>query len=102
MRAINTKFSQDFWVSFIIYSLNYFVEFSLNITAKLQTSDNQNFFKIIIGQFNFDRRFLATYAVFKLECLKIKTKLNHFALRLKLLVSANQSAFAQLKAISGA
>ena len=70
MRAINTKFSQDFWVSFIIYSLNYFVEFSLNITAKLQTSDNQNFnnwysdisqnfFKIIIGQFNFYRRFLA-------------------------------------------
>ena len=46
--------------------------------------------------------FLATYAVFKLECLKIKTKLNHFALRTKLLISANQSAFAQLKAISGA
>ena len=40
--------------------------------------------------------------VFKLECLKIKTKLNHFALRTKLLISANQSAFAQLKAISGA
>ena len=71
MRAINTKFSQDFWVSFIIYSLSYFVEFSLNITAKLQTSDNQNFnnwwsdisqnfFKIILGQFNFDRRFLAS------------------------------------------
>ena len=71
MRAINTKFSQDFWVSFIIYSLNYFVEFSLNITAKLQTSDNQNFnnwysdisqnfFKIILGQFNFERRFLAS------------------------------------------
>jgi hypothetical protein len=34
--------------------------------------------------------------------LKIKTKLNHFALRTKLLISANQSAFAQLKAISGA
>lgn len=50
----------------------------------------------------FNHMFLATYAVFKLECLKIKTKLNHFALRLKLLVSANQSAFAQLKAISGA
>ena len=46
--------------------------------------------------------FLATYAVFKLECLKIKTKLNHFALRTKLLICANQSAFAQLKAISGA
>ena len=71
MRAINTKFSQDFWVSFIMYSLNYFVEFSLNITAKLQTSDNQNFnnwysdisqnfFKIILRQFNFDRRFLAS------------------------------------------
>ena len=47
-------------------------------------------------------KFVVLYAVFKLECLKIKTKLNHFALRLKLLVSANQSAFAQLKAISGA
>ena len=50
----------------------------------------------------FNHMFLATYAVFKLECLKIKTKLNHFALRTKLLISANQSAFAQLKAISGA
>ena len=50
----------------------------------------------------FNHMFLATYAVFKLECLKIKTKLNHFALHTKLLISANQSAFAQLKAISGA
>lgn len=50
----------------------------------------------------FNHIFLATYAVFKLECLKIKTKLNHFALRMKLLVCANQSVFAQLQAISGA
>lgn len=43
--------------------------------------------------------FLAVFAVFKLECLKIKTKLNHFALRTKLLTSACQSAFAELKAL---
>ena len=50
----------------------------------------------------FNHVFLATYAVFKLERLKIKTKLNHFALHMKLLVCANQSAFAQLKAMNGA
>lgn len=46
--------------------------------------------------------FLAIYAVFKLECLKIKAKLNHFALRTKLLINANQAAYRQLKLLSGA
>lgn len=50
----------------------------------------------------FNHIFLATYAVFKLECLKIKTKLNHFNLRMKLLVKANQSAFAELQALVSA
>lgn len=40
--------------------------------------------------------FMAIYAVFKLECLKIKHKVNHFALRTKLFIKANQMAYAEL------
>lgn len=50
----------------------------------------------------FNHIFLSTYAVFKLECLKLKTKLNHFALRTRLLTSACQSAFAQLQMLKAA
>ena len=45
--------------------------------------------------------FMTIYAVFKLECLKMTHKLNHFALRAKLYVKALQHAFgepARLKA----
>jgi hypothetical protein len=41
--------------------------------------------------------FMAVYAVFKLECLKIKHKANHFALRAKLFIKANQIAYAELQ-----
>ncbi|SDX16533.1 hypothetical protein SAMN05421882_10761, partial [Nitrosomonas communis] len=41
--------------------------------------------------------FIAVYAVFKLECLKIKHKANHFALRAKLFIKANQIAYAELQ-----
>ena len=41
--------------------------------------------------------FMSIYAVYKLECLKIKHKLNHFALRMKLLITASQQSFSQLK-----
>ena len=46
--------------------------------------------------------FLSILAVFKLECLKIKHHLNHFALRAKLLIRANQIAFAELQRLKGA
>lgn len=46
--------------------------------------------------------FMAIYSVFKLECLKIKTALNHFAFRAKLLIRANQMAFAELQRLKGA
>ena len=46
--------------------------------------------------------FLAIYATFKLECLSIKKKLNHFALKRKLLVKATRSAYNQLTAMQGA
>ncbi len=46
--------------------------------------------------------FLSIMAVFKLECLKIKHRLNHFALKTKLLIRANQIAFAELQRLKGA
>ena len=41
--------------------------------------------------------FMAIYAVFKLQCLSIKTRINPFALRLKLLINASRSAYAELQ-----
>ncbi len=40
--------------------------------------------------------FLTIYSTFKLECLSIKKKLNHFALKNKLLINATRSAYNQL------
>jgi len=41
--------------------------------------------------------FMSIYAVFKLECLKIKHKTNHFALRAKFFIKATQQAYAELQ-----
>lgn len=41
--------------------------------------------------------FMSIYAAFKLECLSIKTKINPFALRLKLLINASRTAYAELQ-----
>src|SRR5512147_1335819 len=46
--------------------------------------------------------FMTIYAVFKLECLKITHKLNHFALRAKLYVKALQQAFSKLTRLKAA
>ena len=40
------------------------------------------------------------YAFFKLEQLKLKHQLNHFALRSKLYLKALQASFAELKRLS--
>ncbi len=45
--------------------------------------------------------FLSIMAVFKLECLKIRHHLNHFAIRAKLLIRANQVAFGELQRLKG-
>jgi len=47
-----------------------------------------------------DHVFLSIYAVFKLECLKIKWHLNHFAIRSKWLIKASAYAFNQMKITS--
>ena len=46
--------------------------------------------------------FMAIVAVFKLECLKIKTKANHFALRAKLFIKANRIAYDELQRLRAA
>ena len=46
--------------------------------------------------------FMAIYAVFKLECLKLKHKTNHFALRAKLFIKATRQAYAELQSLQAA
>ncbi len=46
--------------------------------------------------------FMAIYAVFKLECLKLKHKTNHFALRAKLFIKATRQAYAELQTLQAA
>lgn len=41
--------------------------------------------------------FMSIYAVFKLECLKMKLKANHFALKTKLFIKATRQAYAELQ-----
>ena len=41
--------------------------------------------------------FMTIYAVFKLQCLSIKIRISPFALRLKLLINASHSAYAELQ-----
>jgi DDE superfamily endonuclease len=46
--------------------------------------------------------FATIYAVFKLECLKIKHNLNHFALKSKIYMKALRNAFGELQALRSA
>lgn len=46
--------------------------------------------------------FLSVLSFFKLECLKIKHNLNHFAIRAKLLIKANQIAYSELQRLKSA
>lgn len=46
--------------------------------------------------------FTSIYAVFKLECLKLKHKTNHFALRAKRFIKATRQAYAELQALRAA
>jgi hypothetical protein len=46
--------------------------------------------------------FMSIYAVFKLECLTLKHHINHFAIRMKLLIKANQIAYQELLKLKSA
>lgn len=43
--------------------------------------------------------FMSIVAVFKMECLKLKHKFNHFALRAKIFIKATQQAYAELQTL---
>ena len=45
--------------------------------------------------------FISILSFFKLECLKMKHHLNHFAMRAKLLIKANQMAYQELLLLKG-
>lgn len=64
---------------------------SIKQNASLEKSPT----KVVLSQKN--HIFASIVAYCKLEFLKIKTSLNHFALKYKLLVRANQMAFQELK-----
>lgn len=64
---------------------------SIKQNASLEKSPT----KVVISQKN--HIFASIVAYCKLEFLKVKTSLNHFALKYKLLVRANQRAFQELK-----
>ncbi len=51
--------------------------------------------RMVISQGN--HIFMSIFAVFKLECLKLKHKVNHFALRTKPFIKANQMAYRELQ-----
>jgi hypothetical protein len=46
--------------------------------------------------------FMSIYAVFKLECLSLKCKINQFALRTKLYIKATRQAYFELQALRSA
>jgi hypothetical protein len=64
---------------------------SIKQNASLEKSPT----KVVVSQKN--HIFASIVAYCKLEFLKVKTSLNHFALKYKLLIRANQKAFQELK-----
>jgi hypothetical protein len=86
--SISTIYEKRWKVEEFYKSLKHNVDFALSPTKTVKTQSNHIFLSIL--------------AFFKLECLKIKHNLNHFALRAKLLIRANQIAYQELQAFKGA
>lgn len=49
-----------------------------------------------------NHRFASIVAVFKMECLKVSKKINHFALRSKLYITAIRTTFDELQLLRAA
>jgi len=81
--AIATTYQKRWKVEVFHKSLKSNANFAKSPTQTVRTQSNHVFMSI--------------YAVFKLECLSIKNKINPFALRLKLLINASRSAYAELQ-----
>jgi len=81
--AITTTYQKRWKVEVFHKSLKSNASFAKSPTQTVRTQSNHAFMSI--------------YAVFKLECLSIKNKINPFALRLKLLINASRTAYAELQ-----
>ena len=86
--AISTIYEKRWKVEEFYKSLKHNVDLAKSPTKTMRTQSNHIFLSIM--------------AFFKLECLKIKHKLNHFAMRAKLLIRANQVAYQELQLLKGA
>lgn len=86
--SVATIYKKRWKVEEFYKSLKHNVDFALSPTKTIRTQSNHIFLSIL--------------AFFKLECLKIKHNLNHFAMRAKLLIKANQMAYQQLLLLKGA
>ena len=81
--AISTIYEKRWKVEEFHKSLKHNVDLAKSPTKTIRTQSNHIYLSVL--------------SFFKLECLKIKHKINHFALRSKLLIKANQIAFAELQ-----
>ena len=86
--SISTIYEKRWKVEEFYKSLKHNVDMAKSPTKTIRTQSNHIFLSIM--------------AFFKLECLKIKHKLNHFAMRAKLLIRANQMAYQELQLLKGA
>lgn len=80
--TISTIYEKRWKVEEFHKSLKHNVDLAKSPTKTIRTQSNHIFLSVL--------------SFFKLECLKIKHKINHFALRAQLLIRANQIAYEQL------
>ena len=86
--TISTIYEKRWKVEEFHKSLKHNVDLAKSPTKTIRTQSNHIYLSVL--------------SFFKLECLKIKHKINHFALRSKLLIKANQIAFAELQLLKSA
>ena len=86
--SVSTIYEKRWKVEEFYKSLKHNVDLASSPTKTIRTQSNHIF--------------LSIFAFFKLELLKIKHKTNHFALRAKLLIKANQMAYRELLLLRGA
>ena len=86
--SVATIYKKRWKVEEFFKSLKHNVDFAKSPTKTIRTQSNHIF--------------LSIFAFFKLELLKIKHKINHFALGSKLLLKANQMAYQELMVLRGA
>ena len=86
--SVSTIYEKRWKIEEFYKSLKHNVDLAKSPTKTIRTQSNHIF--------------LAIFAFFKLELLKIKHKANHFALRAKLLIKANQMAYQELLVLRGA